>query len=609
MYLKRALSSLIKSLQWRLVFIFIAMTIFLIIPIGLLLKMQVESSYYNEFKKNIIDGSKRWTMDYSPTVENVWLDLLNGENGRRQAIITFKIASENKSYTIVNKNDINDFKTTDPNLLKKPGVAVNDLLSSSNFVAVMSGSKGDSKNLARLNGTSFFDYAFEKDGIILYFRCYSEEWKEMSDAFSSIIISSLAFAVVISLILGYILSRTITVPIVNLMHKAQEVAKGNFDQTLEVKADDEIGQLTNTFNYMAQELKNTLTEISSEKNKIETIFNYMTDGVIAFNIKGKIIHCNPAAKRMLDIREEEEEFNGFCSKFGLDITLEEILYLDFSKSKEKNISTNDRFIKAYLDLFTDEKKTEGIIVVLQDVTEQQKLENMRNEFVANVSHELRTPLTSIKSYTETLLDGVLNDRETSEKFLEVINSEADRMTRLVKDLLQLTRLDNKQMQWNMKLISFTDLVKNCVVKMEIEAKNKSQELESYIMGDIPEITADKDRIEQVALNILSNAIKYTPEGGKVTVYISKLYSDVYMKVVDNGLGIPQKDLPRIFERFYRVDKARSRELGGTGLGLAIAREIVEAHGGNIIISSQYGKGTEVTVKLPVQPFSVDQKME
>ncbi len=265
-----------------------------------------------------------------------------------------------------------------------------------------------------------------------------------------------------------------------------------------------------------------------------------------------------------------------------------------------NIDFEGKTLKVYFAVFTDEaKRPEGIIAVLQDITEQQRLENMRKEFVANVSHELRTPLTSVKSYSEALLDGALDDREIAEKFLGVINAEADRMTRLVKDLLQLSRLDNKQMNWNFEEISLVKLVKSTVERMELEARARRLTLECFVLGDIPRIDADYGRIEQLVFNVLGNAIKYTPEGGKVTVYIGKIYNEVYVKVADNGIGIPESDLPRIFERFYRVDKARSREMGGTGLGLAIAKEIVEAHAGVITINSQAGSGTEVTVRLPV----------
>jgi two-component system sensor histidine kinase VicK len=384
------------------------------------------------------------------------------------------------------------------------------------------------------------------------------------------------------------------------MNKARSIADGDFDQVLEVRSNDEISKLTETFNNMAGSLKKTLTEISSEKSKMETIFNYMTDGVIAFNLKGEVIHTNPAARSILGDECDLINFKDYAVKYGFTYSVEDVLYLKSRKSKEVSLEIVGRTVRIYFAVFTDEEgNPEGIIAVLQDITEQQRLENMRKEFVANVSHELRTPLTSIKSYTETLLDGAIEDREASEKFLGVINSETDRMTRLVKDLLQLSRLDNQQMQWHMEEMSLEALVKNAVERMQIEAGNKNQILECYTMGEIPNIIADYGRIEQVVFNLLSNSIKYTTAGGKVTVYLGSIYNEVYMKVNDNGIGIPENDLPRIFERFYRVDKARSREMGGTGLGLAIAREIVEAHSGAISITSEPGKGTEVMVRLPI----------
>ncbi|MCX7924095.1 MAG: cell wall metabolism sensor histidine kinase WalK [Clostridia bacterium] len=597
MFLRRILRSLLRSLQWRLVFIFIAMTIFLIIPVGLSLNASVESSYYDSFTSDIDEGFRNWKIGERPSYSEIITDLRE----RRERIYLFNITSENKTYTIYNISDRKVEFSSDPEYIEQEEKFELDVLSSKNFISVLSG-KENGKNLVHSNGRSFFDYARKKGDFIIYFRYYSEAWSETIENFNKIILNSIGIAILISLILGYILSKTITVPIVNIMHKAQEIADGDFDRLLEVKSDDEIGKLTKTFNYMAKELKNTLNEISSEKNKIETILNYMTDGVIAFNLKGEVIHANPAAERMLGLNNIGYTFNDFSKSYDLGIALEEILYLGTSSTNtQKEIDIGDKIISVYFALFTDEEeKIEGIIAVLQDITEQQKLERMRREFVANVSHELRTPLTSIKSYTETLLDGALEDRETTERFLNVIDSESDRMTRLVKDLLQLSRLDNQQMQWIMQEVSFEKLVREAVDKIRIEAVNKGQLLESYVIGDIPAIIADHDRIEQVVLNILSNAIKYTPQNGKITVYIGRMYSDVYMKVSDTGIGIPESDLPRIFERFYRVDKARSREMGGTGLGLAIAKEIVEAHGGSIAISSEGGKGTEVTVKLPIK---------
>ena len=590
----------LRSLQWRLVTIFISFTLVLMIALGVIMNMSVEGLYYNNFKDGINEGFKNWGISESanPSATDVYNQL---EVNRFKSF--FYIIGDYKSYTVMDSKNNSIVFSSDKYYVEHGEASFyNEIMQSPNLINVMAGKtkEGSTKRLMNYDKRSYYDYAKQVGESIIYFRYNIEDSKKAVDNFNTIIINSLMIVVVSSFIIGYILSKTITVPIVNIMHRAQRIAKGDFDQILEVKSSDEIGKLTATFNYMARALKRTLAETSSEKRKIETILNYMTDGVIAFNIKGEIIHANPASRAILGVERMSLSFNDFSKKYNLGIDIEEIQYLENSGSKERNIELENRFIRVYFALFTDEaKRVEGIIAVMQDITEQQKLENMRKEFVANVSHELRTPLTSIKSYAETLLDGALDDRDTSERFLGVINSEADRMTRLVKDLLQLSRLDNQQMSWSIKQISIVNLVKSSVEKMQIEAKNKDQKLESYVIGEIPEITADRDRIEQVLINLLSNAIKYTSNGGQITVYVGRLYSEVYIKVTDTGIGIPKEDLPRIFERFYRVDKARSREMGGTGLGLAIAKEIVDAHDGSISIISEWGKGTEITVKLPI----------
>ena len=593
-----------KSLQWRLVGIFILLNLVLVLPMGLLLNRSVETQYYNNFKNNIEDGLKNWKVDSTFTSAEM-LDYLQEQ---RNIIYEFKVIGTNMNYVVLKRNT-----DTGYDIVYSSIYLVNEeesrsfkleLAGSDNFINALAGSKGNKSKLEHSNGDSFFDYAVPQkllDGdFILYFRYGSDEWREITTNFSNILMRSLLAAFLISLIIGYALSRTITRPIKDITRNAKQIASGDFEQALEVKSEDEIGQLTATFNSMASSLKDTLGEVSREKTKIETILNYMTDGVIAFNLKGEVIHANPVSKAQLNVKDISMTFNEFTRKYGLDVTLEEIQYLETFHSKDANIQIGDKYIQVFFAIFADEHKNrEGILLVLHDVTEERKLELMRRDFVANVSHELRTPITSVKSYAESLLDGALDNRETSEKFLGVINSEADRMTRLVKDLLELSRLDNQQMQWNQEKFSFSDMVKLCSEKMKIESGAKKQKLECYVIGDLPPITGDKDRLEQVIVNLLSNAIKYTPEGGSITVYVGKSSTEVYAKVVDTGEGIPAEDLPRIFERFYRVDKARSREQGGTGLGLSIAKEIVEAHNGSISISSKLNKGTEVVVKLPI----------
>lgn len=589
----------LRSLQWRLVTIFILLALVLAVSASVSLNYFVELFYYDTFKAGIENGFGYWGIDDKdePTKEEIVLYLTT--NNKANAMSLFSI-NNFRTFTIIDKNTneviYSDVKMPFRETLRE------DIIQSRNYLAALARGVGDKGKLIRIEDKAFFDYARRvgNTDYILYFRYDREEWAGAIEAFNNIIKLSFLIAVILALIFGYALSKTITVPIVNLMHKARKMAAGDFGQVMEVKSDDEIGKLTKAFNFMSKELKNTLNQISREKSKIETILNYMTDGIIAFNINGEVIHINPVAKALLEVSEFEFDFNEFSKKYNLGVSIEEVKYLEIYNSKEASINIGEKYVKIYFALFAYEKNNaDGIIAVLHDITEQQKLENMRKEFVANVSHELRTPLTSIKSYAETLLDGALDDREMAERFLGVINSESDRMTRLVKDLLQLSRLDNNQMKWAMQKISFETLVKSCIEKVRFASTEKDQVLECFTIGESMEIVADRDRIEQVVLNILTNAIKYTPQGGKVTVYIGKMYSDVYVKVVDSGIGIPKADIERIFERFYRTDKARSREMGGTGLGLAIAKEIVEAHKGKISVTSELGKGSEVTVKLPM----------
>lgn len=416
-------------------------------------------------------------------------------------------------------------------------------------------------------------------------------------------------ALVITVLLGFFIARSVTEPINDVTIKAEKMAKGDFNQVVQVKSNDEIGQLASMFNYLTQKLKKTISEVYKEKSKMETIFNYMADGVVAVNTDGDIIHANPIALNMLKLTDEQMQNKKYDDIFkGLNekITLS---YLKKKKNWEGSeiIELDTATYRArYAPFKNDKDEVGGLIIVFQDITEQHKLENMRKEFVANVSHELKTPITTIKSYTETLLGGALDSKELSEQFLKVINSESDRMARIVRDLLQLSNLDYKQTKWKKVSLSIKDLLEEIKLKMEIAAKEKKQTIEILIEPDIPNVVADKDGIEQVILNIISNAIKYTPDKGHIKVNARTEEDNVIITVQDNGIGIPEGDLDRIFERFYRVDKARSRALGGTGLGLSIAKQIVESHNGHIKIRSEYNVGTEVDVILPIEQLCVIQ---
>ncbi len=607
----KGLLRLSRSLQWKLVYIFIAICIILVSVVYVVINTGVQDIYYDSFKNDMEAGFKNWKEYYKgiPESNDVLLTYFrdNGDDKR-----FFGLNSDDMCLTIIDLTQKNTpskgiIYSSDEGYAANAEAFGNELLASSRktlmpIYAESSSSKNNDLVKSR-SGEQYFEYVIqpkERNDLLFYFTYQKVAWEGVLEKFNNLIVISMVIAVFLSLFLGYLLSKTITSPIVSVMHKAEKVAEGDFDVQLSVKSEDEIGNLTRTFNYMAKELKNTLAEISSEKNKVETILNYMADGVMAFDLKGNAIHVNPAARKLLGAEVDKKPFNEFSKCVGLDVKLENIIYLEESSVRESDTIIEDMYVKVYFAVFTDtNKKPEGVIVVLHDITEQQKLDSMRREFVANVSHELRTPITSIKSYAETLLDGAAEDAEITERFLNVINSEADRMTRLVKDLLQLSRLDNQQMNWSIDNVSLTTMVKDITDRMQIEARQKNQKLESYVIGEIPGIRADKDRLEQVLVNIINNALKYTHDSGSITVYVGRIYNDVYVKVTDTGIGIPTESLPLVFERFYRVDKARSRDLGGTGLGLSIAKEMVEAHGGTISISSELGKGTEVTIRLPL----------
>lgn len=430
---------------------------------------------------------------------------------------------------------------------------------------------------------------------IVYLISPMESIYETLSEIKTILFTATLIALLITGVLGYSLSKTITGPIQEVTNKAALLAEGNFDQKIEVKSKDEVGKLTEMFNFLAGRLKETLEQISEEKNKMEAIFKNMADGVIALDKEGEVIYVNPAAFKLLEV-EEGNSYRVLGKKLKEELKID--IKEEIKSQKDFMAKINDSILKVIIAPMKREEKTAGFILILHDITKEQKLEEMRREFVANVSHELRTPLTTIKSYTETLLDGALNDEEVSMQFLNVINEETDRMTRIVNDLLELSRLDNKEARFNKKAINLSKVLAAAVSKMKVNAKKKGITICENVKEDLPLCYADADKMEQVFQNILSNAIKYTPEGGNITVNLWSESNFVITSIKDTGIGIPREDLPRIFERFYRVDKTRSREFGGTGLGLSIAKEIVKAHEGEIEIKSELGKGTEVTVKIP-----------
>lgn len=468
-----------------------------------------------------------------------------------------------------------------------------------NIIEAVMGEVGDRVNAV----DAYMDLAVPVRGeagrFIVYIKDSKQELSDLNWMLFAITVQALLFGLVIAIILSFILSKTITTPIENLTNGAARIASGDFSHEISIHSSDEIGILTATFNDMADVLKETLGKIEGERNKLNTLFLHMADGVVAFSGDGTILHMNPAAEDML-----ATEFSSgitFHTLFG-DINLPTDEAAAENGFIELFYNTESRHLEIFFAPFGISEDERGIMAVIHDVTEQSKLDEARREFVANVSHELRTPLTNIKGYTETLLDNSDIPKDTERSFLAVIAGEADRMTRIVKDLLTLSRLDYGKLDLKFRVFSLRRLIESVYNAMQMYAGQHGHSFSLEFLGDVPDMFGDRERIEQVVVNILSNAVKYTPDGGEI--HISAGASDdhtVFIKVSDNGIGIPEEDIPRLFERFYRVDKARSRERGGTGLGLAIAKEIVEYHRGTISVESRVDAGTTVTIRLPVSP--------
>ena len=403
----------------------------------------------------------------------------------------------------------------------------------------------------------------------------------------------------ISILIGIFVAKVILDPIAKLIDSAPKIAAGE-SLGLENGKKTNVDELTGAFNLMTNELRENLKEVNRQKRQIETILLHMTDGIIAFDIEGNIMHINPAATELLNLTENENTFDKIFSKLNIDINLEKTIYLENWTSSEQRVQVEDKYLNIFFASFKDEQEiAAGVIAVIQDITEHVKLDNMRKEFVADVSHELKTPITSIMGYADTLLECEY-DKETQDKFLNVIASEARRMAKLVTDLLILSRYDNNKVKKEITEFDLGDLVKKCQEKLQLEINKKGHEVECFVTANVPPVKADKDGIERVVLNIMTNSIKYTPENGNIKIYVGFVYNDAYIKIIDNGIGIPEEDLNRIFERFYRVDKARTREMGGTGLGLSIAKEILDQNKGSIDIKSEKGKGTEVVIRIPTK---------
>lgn len=591
-----------NSIKWRiivtyLIIVFIAMTIS-----GVFITNKLESYQLDSIQTK---SQKTAEMVMSSIPFETYTSLASGKSNIQAIIDEWKLGNDYEIYIV--DNTLSIIAADNTAVVDKSAIGI---LDDTVVVSALEGSTAESRetlsnDIPVMNTAESIKGADGTVSGVIYIRAdLSSVYSTMQEA-RMIFIQAMAIAVLISVLISFFITNSITDPINDLTEKAERMASGDFSQQIDVRSNDEIGRLAEMFNMLRQELDNKITETINEKSKLETILRYMVDGLIALDLDGDIVHINPAAKALLDISDDEIneglDFTGILQRFGKkDITdgIKKVISRDVISEiavyRGKIISVR------YARFMDDDENDIGVIMLLQDITEQQRLDQMQKDFVANVSHELRTPITTIKSYTETLLDGAVEDPGMRKNFLNVIDEEAERMTHLVKDLLQLSRLDNDREKLNRQETDMNKLLVKCAQKVMLTAKAKQQTVECNINEDEPlNVFVDIDRIQQVILNILTNSIKYTPEKGRITITSGLEGSAARIVISDTGIGISQAEIGRIFERFYRVDKARSRAMGGTGLGLSIAKNIVEAHHGTISAESVEGKGTSVTVLLPI----------
>ncbi|OEG00092.1 hypothetical protein BHF71_06510 [Vulcanibacillus modesticaldus] len=422
------------------------------------------------------------------------------------------------------------------------------------------------------------------------------------------LILALTIVFLITIFISTKLTNRITQPLEHITEIARKITKKDYSERLDINREDEIGQLGRAINIMADSLENQMKTIHENEKKLSTVLNNMSSGVILIDKNGIIIFANPAVEWLIGVSE-----NTLIGKYHYEVGKQESIseLIERAINNKESIHTEIGIYyptKKYLDanvvpILDSSGEINNVLVLLIDITKIKRLEKMRTEFVANVSHELRTPITAVKGFTETLLDGTINDEDTRRTFLQIIHKESDRLHRLISDLLDLTKIEQNKEILNFSKVDLKSLIQSTIATMrpQIE-KNK---ISIYEELDEVQVEADEDRLRQVMINLINNGIAYTPENGSITVRLYQHNKDfIKIEVEDTGIGIPEKSLPRIFERFYRVDKARSRESGGTGLGLAIVKHIIESHGGSIHVESRVGKGSKFTIIFPKKKYDI-----
>jgi len=602
---------MLKSLYFKIVLIILIFIVAVMCAVGAILMNGVTSFYMDEF-----------TDQMSECFDDAGLIMMELRQAAKEESPASAMKQVLSSYgSILGIDEYRNYYVLglDGEMLAGSDVTLGSgLIVTPNMLSAISGTGGT----MAAGGMEYADWAvrlpitaYPEDDFIIYIKDSLDEMRRLNTELFSIVLQAMIIGIFIAVLLSFFLAKSISSPLQSLTYGTQLVASGEFSHEIEVNSADEIGVLAENFNHMKERLRATIEEVNGEREKLDTVLSCMKDPVLAFTAGGEVLHSNNAALEL---------FKNSGTKITLDLCFETLdipLTIDGSTvrltSPEAEAErTRDGYLFhdriagnhvydvsfAVIRYLDGKRNASGCVLIIHDVTARYELDESRREFVANVSHELRTPLTSIKGATETIKMDPEMDTDMRDYFLDMVLTESDRMTRIVSDLLVLSRLDNKRTKWNIETFDLKSSVRHLCEVMRSDLEARRHKITIGCEKELPEVTADRQRIEQVLINILTNAIKYTPDGGKIDIKLtqSPQADRVFIQVKDNGVGIPEEDMAHLFERFYRVDKSRNLDTGGTGLGLAIAKELLEAHGGKISIDSRFQEGTTVNMELPVE---------
>lgn len=608
-----------KSINTKLIFVIVMLIVFVLQFIGANFITQIEQELVTSFQQ-----ARQQEIAYLKNTSRQYLEQINnpdneGENNAAEEI--------NNLVTDFSSNSITDIKIYSPQFIIL-GISDNTLqrmvgqITNDNDVrhAYLQGQQVtrqiiDSQTEDRQYKIVEPVYAGDNDSTIvglISLESNIESVYNQVDDISLVFIRSSIVAIIASLILAHLISRAITNPIKEMQTQTKQIADGDYSGSLVVHGEDELGQLAKLINDLSDDVSEAQEWIESERRRLHSVLTHMTDGVVATDRRGLITTINDMAQSMLNCTQEDVLGKKLTTVLDLEdnFRMREIITQERDIAVEESALGEALILRASFSVIQRESGfISGYVCVLHDITEQKRIDEERKQFVSNVSHELRTPLTSLRSYIEALSDGAWKDPELAPRFLEVTQGETDRMIRMVQDLLHLSRIDSGKSDLELEIIDVKELFEHVLRRFDMlvnsnEYDQKIYSIKSQIMIDSQFIEADSDRFIQVLDNLLNNAIKYSPDGGIITgkLRLNGQGDRVILSIADEGMGIPKSDLQKVFSRFYRVDRARSRAMGGSGLGLAISKEVIEQHGGKIWARSVEQVGTTFYISMPIVMF-------